>query len=218
MRFLIYSKEKKSEFKDLIHFLEKDRLIIVDFFNDMEEAEYCAEIRKYDTCLIESSKSMVTYVNFLKALKDYNPESNSLFYGEGKDHKIINYYIKNNLLLGTKEELFNKLYAEIDEEIIYKNIIINTKNEKKIWIVENGKRKEVEIYTKIDFFLLTYFLRHYDEKLNISRLIDAISKEPELTKSSIAETSISSIRKLFKEELNLNPIKAFRKVGYRFSY
>ena len=161
---------------------------------------------------------MVKYVNFLRAIKDYNPEAKNIFYGEAKHDKIINYYVKDSSYMEKIEELSNKLYLEIAEEIVYKDIIINTKSEKKIWIIEKGKRKEVEIYTKIDFFLLTYFLRHYDEKLNISRLIDAISKEPELTKSSIAETSISSIRKLFKEELNINPIKAFKKVGYRFSY
>ena len=218
MRFLIYSEGKKDDFKELISFLEKDRLIIVDFFNDMEEAEYCAEIRKYDTCLIESKTNMVKYVNFLKNIKVYNEESKNIYFGDSKDQKIIDYYTKGSQYIQNKQDMFEELYETISAEIHYKNIIINTKNEKKIWIIEDGKRKEIEIYTKIDFFLLTYFLRHYDEKINVGRLIDAISKEPELTKSSIAETSISSIRKLFKEELNINPIKAFKKVGYRFAY
>ena len=72
MRFLIYSKDKKSKFEKQIKFLEKERLIIVDFFNDIEEAGYCAEIRKYDTCIIESEVDMRKYVNFLNLQKHIN--------------------------------------------------------------------------------------------------------------------------------------------------
>ena len=218
MRILIYSKKKKSEFNEIISFLEKERLIIVDYFNDIDEAEYCAEIRKYDKCIIESEINMRKYVNFLKELKDYNSEAQMIFFGEEKDTQIINYYLKNEKYFSNINDIEIYLKEILFRELKYKNIIIDVKDNKKIWIIKDNKKKEIQIKTKIDFFLLTYFLRHHEEKININRLIDAISKEPELTKSSIAETSISSIRRLFKEELGTNPIKAFKKIGYRFSY
>lgn len=221
MRVLIYSKGNKKDFIDLINFFEKERLVFVDFFDDLEEANYCSEIRKYDKFIIETENNIRPFVNLFRGIKDENSEAEILFFGEKIiDSTNLKFYLNNYSFFEKKGDIIKQMRDELKEEIVYKDIKINIENNEKklIKIIKNGKEKEIKISTEIDFFLLTYFLRHYDEKINIDRLIDAISKEPELTKSSIAETSISSIRKLFKKELDINPIKAFKKVGYQFSY
>lgn len=88
---------------------------------------------------------------------------------------------------------------------------------KKIYILKENEYQEIEFTKKFDFYVLLYFLRHYQSTININSLLDATCEEPEFTKDSIIESSISSIRKTFKDILNINPIKAFKKVGYRFS-
>jgi hypothetical protein len=97
------------------------------------------------------------------------------------------------------------------------NLFVNIKT-KEIFIKnENGEKTKVIFKKKIDFFVLLYFIRHYEEILNISCLLDATCEEPELTKDSIIEASISSIRKTFQSMFGINPIKAFKKIGYQFS-
>ena len=75
----------------------------------------------------------------------------------------------------------------------------------------------LKINKSIDFQVLVYFIRHYGEVININSILSAITEEPEYMNNSPIESSISSIRKIFATYLNLNPIKALKRIGYQFS-
>jgi len=216
MRALIYSEGEKKDFKEIISFLQDDRAGIVDFFNDIEDAEYCSEIRKYDYIFIEYDGTIRKYLNMLKEIRDNNSEAEIIFYGEKVNFSNFSKYSKNMKYINSKKEIYEDLLNKIKKEIKERNIVINTKTQE-IWIIKDNKRVPLKLKAAIDFYILVYFLRHYNTKININRLLDAVSKEPELTKNSIAESSISSIRKVFKTTLGENPITSFKKVGYCFS-
>lgn len=216
MRTLIFSENDRNDFNKIVDFIQNERAGIVDFFNHIDEAEYCSEIRKYDYILIEYDGTIRRYLNMLKEIRDNNPEAQIIFFGQEVDFSYFSKYSKNMKYITSTTKIYEELLDEIKIELNKGKIRINTKT-KKIWLKEEGTEKELKLDASIDFFILVYFIRHYNEKININRLLDAVSKEPELTKNSIAESSISSIRKVFKTALGTNPITSFKKVGYCFS-
>ena len=216
MRTLIFSENNKKDFDKIIDFIENERAGIVDFFNHINEAEYCSEIRKYDYILIEYDGTIRKYLNMLKEIRDNNPDSEIIFFGKEVNFSNFSKYSKHMKYINSTSKIYEELLEKIKIELNKGKIRINTKT-KKIWIKENNIETELELDASIDFYILVYFIRHYNEKINIDRLLDAVSKEPELTKNSIAESSISSIRKVFKKAMGKNPITSFKKVGYCFS-
>lgn len=120
----------------------------------------------------------------------------------------------------SKEEL-TKDIVELTEKWFLNTPIVNNMSidhENRVLKLET-KHGEVTIDIKknIDYQILIYFMRHYGEVININSILSAITAEPELMNNSPIESSISSIRKLFNLNLGLNPIKAFKRVGYQFS-
>lgn len=223
MRILIFSHNESKKFKPIVQFLEKQALAKVDVFNDIEEAEYCADIRTYDYIFVEYIESLrKTYMGFLKIAQNKVIRPNITVFGNeiseaGKD--IFNLYNVERFLENEKDvikDLETLLKSEISHEIEGNNIRIDLK-EKKAWLKKRDEEIEIVFKKKIDFYVFVYFVRHYKETININAILDATCTEPELTKDSIIEASISSIRKTFKSLIDKNPIKAFKKVGYEFS-
>jgi DNA-binding response OmpR family regulator len=160
-------------------------------------------------------------MNFLRYANDKNPNIKIILIGQSLKNENLSIYEKYNIYNTVKTDPNFKILKEISKEFLINNIEegilkINVK-EKKVWIKKNNEPVEIYFKKKIDFYVFLYFMRHYKETINISNLLDATCEEPELTKDSIIESSISSLRKTFKELLNLNPIKAYKKVGYEFS-
>jgi len=221
MRILIFN-EKHEVPNKFIEKIKSEMVAMVDYFNDYEEAEYCAGIRNYDYIFVHyEAKYRLKYLNFFKDARDKNKNAKIILFGEKVKEDHIDFYKKFNL-----DEIINQELTEIDMYDILKQdnsewierglIKINVK-EKKVWIKGEKEDTEITFKKKIDFYVFLYFVRHYKETINVSNLLDATCEEPELTKDSIIESSISSLRKTFKELLHLNPIKAFKKVGYEFS-
>jgi DNA-binding response OmpR family regulator len=220
MRILIFT--EKGNLSTFKKYLEKEHLAKVDLFNDYEDAEYCADIRFYDIIYIYySNKYKSKLMNFFRYANNKNENVKIILFGEKLKSENLELYNKYNLFKIIKEDLnFEKLKEE-SKEVLKENIEegilkINVK-EKKVWILKDNEHVEIYFKKKIDFYVFLYFMRHYKETINISNLLDATCEEPELTKDSIIESSISSLRKTFKELLGLNPIKAYKKVGYEFS-
>jgi DNA-binding response OmpR family regulator len=227
MRIMIFLESlNEDSLEKEIKYIQKNMHAKIDIFNDYEEAEYCMDIRQYDLVYLEYNKKYEkNYYNFFAYAnkKEIVPNVFLLTEEDTKNNLIIkNFSEKYNFIKEEKKENFNlkkhllSLNPEEENIIIRDNLKIDLKN-KKIYILKQNEYQEVEFTKKFDFYVLLYFLRHYQSTININSLLDATCEEPEFTKDSIIESSISSIRKTFKDILNINPIKAFKKVGYRFS-
>lgn len=229
MRILLATETlEKTEIKKGIKFLEEELCMKVDFFeNDYETTEYCIDVRHYDLVYLEYNKKYdnIFYSCFGYAKKkEFIPKINLIVSEEQKKNnytleKFINNYNFVNII--SKED-FN-LEEHISEKMLGESTLIERDDlkislkDKKVTFNKNGEDIEIEFKKGIDFYVLLYFIRNYKETINISSLLDATCAEPEYTKNSIIESSISSIRKLFKSIFDINPIKNSKKVGYRFS-
>ncbi len=227
MRILFFSDKKTKMTEQMVKSFKSDLFATVDFFTDLEEASYCMDIRSYDLAIIEYKESFYKkYYNLLGASR--KKEENVIipkiiFFGEEMSKEIQENFSKYDVNLfksgfeNLLEESLEVLLENDDISIIEReNLIVNVKT-KEIFFVDNNKKTKLIFKKKIDFFVLLYFIRHYQEIINISCLLDATCEEPELTKDSIIEASISSIRKTFQSVIGKNPIKAFKKIGYQFS-
>ena len=222
MRILIYAKKIDRNFKNTVKKLEEDYVTKIDLFDDYEEAEYCVDIRFYDLIILEFEEEKHSkLLNFFKYARDKNERSKIIMFGNGiKDFHLkmyerfgINQIIKEDM---KHTKVKNIIKSEISTTIEHDILKVDVK-EKKVWINKDGEHIEISFKKKTDFYVFLYFMRHYKETINVSNLLDATCEEPELTKDSIIESSISSLRKTFNELLGINPIKAFKKVGYNFS-
>jgi len=220
MRILFHSTDKIN-YQNIIKKAEEDLFAKVDFFTDYEEAEYCIDIRYYDFIFIQyNEKNKKKYLNLFKSSLEYNKNSKIFLFGSNLKKELYQRYDYVNFIerdLEEKDILY--IIKNYSSNIIEKDILKVNVKEKKVWITNEKKEKiEVSFKKKIDFYVFLYFMRHYKETINIQNILNATCEEPELTKDSIIESSISSIRKTFKEIVGINPIKAFKKVGYRFSF
>lgn len=228
MRIMIFSETKtQNEIQNEIDYLENKLYAKVDYFNDYELAEYCMDIRTYDVIYFEYlPKFDKSYYNFLGYIKnkEVTPKVYLMKSSNEKESTIVKSFISNYDFLEITfidkinfvEHIEKTLSCAEENILIRDNIHIDLKD-KKIFFEKDGELKEIQFKKKFDFYVLLYFMRHYKSTININSLLDATCSEPEFTKDSIIESSISSIRKSFKEILDINPIKAFKKVGYRFS-
>lgn len=217
MRIMLYTNGRtESEFQKQIDILENSLCAKVDFFDDYEDAEYCMDTRHYDLVIIEYNKSLNNkYYNILGYIKKKEISPKAYVFGkELSAGKTVLDSASNYIeLLDNYDfdllDLVNKNTNTIIEE---EDIKIDVKN-KKIFI----KNQEVEFKKEFDFYVLLYFMRHYKSTLNIQSILSATCSNPEYSKDSLIESSISSIRILIEKITGINPIKAFKKVGYRFS-
>lgn len=221
MRILIYTKNITKKIRDITKEIEKDFVTRIDLIEDYEEAEYCVRIRFYDLILVEFEKERrIQFMNFFNHSRKKNKHSNIIIFGKDITDSELDLYKKYNLSKiiyenlneGNIKNIIQNTYSTIIENDILK---IDVKN-KKVWIMKEGYT-EISFKKKIDFYVFLYFMRHYKETINISNLLDATCEEPELTKDSIIESSISSLRKTFNNLIGVNPIKAFKKIGYNFA-
>lgn len=218
MRIFIYTKNRK-DFKKDIPFLQENLYARVDFFEDIEEAEYCIDIRHYDIVYIEYQKEYhKKYFNILKSINNMSIKPIVYFLNAEKinDFNLYPFINKDELTIDFKKHII-KILPNNESKIIKKgDLTINIKN-KNIFYEKDGELKEIVFEKSFDFLVFLYFVRNYGDVININNLLDATCEEPEHAKNSLIESSISSIRKSFQEILKLNPIKAFKKVGYQFS-
>jgi len=209
----------------------KENIFFDIFQEDLEEAEYCIEIRQYDLIIIDFKKeNFKRYYNILGLLsKQYKLDYNLVLFVKDKNqsqyksfidrkneiYKNVNLEIKEeiptlNSIISYIESYFETIPKIIDIKIDYDNKILNLKT-------NTNEVVSLKINKSIDFQVLVYFIRHYGEVININSILSAITEEPEYMNNSPIESSISSIRKIFATYLNLNPIKALKRIGYQFS-
>jgi DNA-binding winged helix-turn-helix (wHTH) protein len=219
---------KKNISKEINKNYEKS--LFFDFFSeDIEEAEYCIEIRNYDLILINfNKKHYCKYYNILSILKKYykldynlivfNKDKNlsqfkSFLEKKSEIYKNVNLTTENNIdfkyIVNIIEDYFETIPKIVDLSVNHKDKTVKI-------ITNNNEEVILKIEKNIDFQILTYFVRHYGEVININSILSAIINEPEYMNNSPIESSISSIRKLFKQSLSINPIKAFKRIGYQF--
>lgn len=219
MRILLFTENREKKDAKEIAFLEDNLQIKIDFFTNLEEAEYCAEIRHYDIVYIEYMKKYHNkYHNILSTLSKKNNNCKVFMLNNGESLKDFEKYSpkEESLDLNIRKHLILILPENETEIIKRENLIINVKK-KTIFYEKEGEMIEIVFKKEFDFSVFLYFIRNYESIINISNLLDATCSEPEYTKDSLVEASISSIRKTFFNLFEINPIKAFKKVGYRFS-
>lgn len=229
MRILIGTETiTEKELKNGIDFLEDELCMKVDFYEkDYETTEYCIDIRHYDMAYIEYNKKYdnILYTCFGYAKKkEVVPKINLIV---SEDQKKNNHTLKKFTDNYSFVKILNKedfdLEKHVSEEMLGESTLIERDNlklslkDKKITFTKDGEEMILEFKKGIDFYVLLYFIRNYKETVNMRSLLDATCSEPEYTKNSIIESSISSIRKMFKDIFDINPIKNSKKVGYRFS-
>jgi hypothetical protein len=223
MRVLIYG-DVVEDSKDYINYFKTKLFANVDIFDDLDEAAYCLEIRHYDLVVIEYiDEWSKKYLSIFKSIKEdieTNPTLNRkiFFYGDDID-KLTKYdFITETFKELNVFEQIKKYYPLEKELIIEKDgLKVDLKNKRIVYINDNNKEVELEFFKKIDFYVILYFMRNYQSIINIDHILEAVFEEPELTTDSKIESSISSIRSTFKTIGDLNPIKSFKKVGYKFS-
>lgn len=218
MRILMLTDSYKNDEKD-ISFLEKSLEVKFDFFDNIEDAEYCSFIRDYDIVYLEYKREYhKKYHNILAYLKKENQPKVYIITSQKENLKDFERYEfkEENIDFNLKNHLIETLPNNESEIIKRDNIIINI-NSKTVFYEKDSEMIEVKFEKDFDFTVFLYFIRNYESTINIKNLLNATCAEPEYAKDSLVETSISSIRKTFISMFAINPIKAFKKVGYRFS-
>lgn len=236
----ILSDSENEEIKSSIKKEYQDCIFIDVFSEDIELAEYCLDIRMYDLIFINfRNENKTKYFNLVSILAKYyeldyqlqvycNPNEERSFHIFEDRMKEVYSSVKVNYLgsFFSKEQVLKDIIQRTEEYFltipIVEDISINYEDQTVNLKTEHG-RVTIAIKKNIDFQILIYFMRHYGEVININSILSAITDEPELMNNSPIESSISSIRKIFKntvetkDESIFNPIKAFKRVGYRFS-
>lgn len=218
MRILMLTDSYKNDEKD-ISFLEKSLEVKFDFFDNIEDAEYCSFIRDYDIVYLEYKREYhKKYHNILAYLKKETQPKVYIITSQKENLKDFERYEfkEENIDFNLKNHLIETLPNNESEIIKRDNIIINI-NSKTVFYEKDSEMIEVKFEKDFDFTVFLYFIRNYESTINIKNLLNATCAEPEYAKDSLVETSISSIRKTFISMFAINPIKAFKKVGYRFS-
>jgi len=213
------------------------KCMFFDVTDDVDEADYCISMRLYDLFFLNIDEKLLNnkkYLNILRTLHNqYKQYTLYITYDES---------IKESLLTNLKNKI-KKSYSSVDENTQYINktnlniedfIKEETTNhflsiplkeissinyEERIITIMTEEDKEVELVIKknLDFQVVLYFIRHYTEVINIDAILSGIAQEPEFINNSPIESSISSIRKIFKKSLQVNPIKAFKRIGYQLT-
>lgn len=208
----------------------KDCIFFDSFKDDIDEAIYCVDIRVYDIIYINFNPSFYKkYLNIIGTLnRDYDLKYKLFMFVENeKDNSFIDFksaiksykkveinYIDSNMV--NKSDFIIENTEFIFKEIPNIKTISVNHADKTLTIKTKDGDVVFPMYKMIDMQVILYFLRHYGEVININSIVSSISKEPEFMSNSPIESSISSIRKLFKTNAGLNPIKAFKRVGYQF--
>jgi len=233
MRILIYTKNKeiteslfKKSNQDIFVFLN------IDIVNDLEEARYLLDIRSYNEVFLDfNEKNYKRYFNLFKILNTLpsgSPCNISLFLT--KDNSNLLSIFKSHatkiyknvkpqyaMISEEKDFIINKIQKRFFEipEIIEKYEIDLKKRTVNLLI--NNEPFSIHIKSKRDFHVLIFFIQNYGEVLNISTIISATVKEPEIKNSSTIESAISAIRKIFEKITSKEIIVSHKKVGYRFA-
>lgn len=208
----------------------KDCIFFDYFQDDIDEAIYCVDIRVYDIIYIKFNPLFYKkYLNIIGTLnRDYDLKYKLFMFVENNiDNSFISFkeaihsykkveinYIDSTVI--NKPEFIIENTEFIFKEIPHIKTISVNHEEKTLTIKTKDGDVIFPMYKMIDMQVILYFLRHYGEVININSIVSSISSEPEFMSNSPIESSISSIRKLFKTNAGLNPIKAFKRVGYQF--
>lgn len=218
MRVLIFTESINKDKKEM-SFLEENLQIKIDSLDNLDEADYYAYIRHYDIIYIEYMKEYhKKYHNILSTISKKESGCKVFMLTKGESLKDFERYApkEESIDFNMRKHLILTLPENEAEIIKRENLIINIKK-KTIFYEKDGEMVEILFKKKFDFSVFLYFMRNYESIINMSNLLNATCSEPEYTKDSLVEASISSIRKTFLNLFDINPIKAFKKVGYRFS-
>jgi len=237
MRVALINYEDKEIASKLAIKEEYKNCIFFDELEGLDNSSYYIDIRMYDLVFINISnedKIDKKIFNIFKTLAD-DYENYQIVLTHNKDiskNKLetlttaintIYKKIKPNLSfleLPDREIIgsFSKSIGSYFTSIPLKEVSSINYKERELTITTHMEKEVVIKITKdIDFQVILYFIRHYNQIINIDTILSGISQEPELMNNSPIETSFSSIRKTFSK-LNINPIKAFKRVGFQITF
>lgn len=222
MRVLFFSKSiSKDEIQEDINFLEKNLEVNVDYFDDLDDAEYCLDIRHYDYVIMEYVDRLYPkYFNIKKVLHYKELQPNVFFFNETKRTNELGFEFKTRDFDSFKNYLLS-IIPEDESEFIKKDNIIAYIKTKSIFYKDNEDNLiEIVIEKDFDFKVLLYFIRNYEKIINLKSLLDATCQEPEIATNFSIEASITSIRKIFRKlfkKKEINPIVSLKKSGFKFS-
>lgn len=231
MRLLIFSESIDPEFfqKEVDFF--KDKLFSqVDTFTSYDTAEYCVDIRTYDLIFVEYNPMYhKKYYNILGSLQRQDHKKSIYLFGDNlsRARELFENYDFINRIDGLNFSLIEEAEKHVstsEKEICKNSIKIDLRERSVYFDIKEDKEKNIEASSKtikfkkeFDFLVVLYFIRHYDNIIKVSALLDATCEEPEEKKDSLIEASISKIRKEFACTGGINPIRSYKKIGYKFS-
>lgn len=213
--------------------------IIIDTFgntaNELEEALYCMEIRRYDlVCVYYESSMKNKYCSMLGVI-------NKLY-----EHRVASYFIcddsPSELSFQSFQSYVKETFPKLDvnftdqgmnnkelamflaktcefffvHELRFRNITLDPK-EKTVTIHSDSGKLTMYLEKSHNFLVLSYFLRNYGQTISFSELMSAITEEPEEASESLVDNAIHFIRQMFKS-FKIDPITSFRKNGYKFNH
>ena len=211
--------------KDIVNFLTKKKLAIVDAYTELDLAEYCLYVRTYDFIIIDANISLPEIGTFLKHIGEITKlDSNGTQVIFNKtnltENEIARYIQTEYSCVNGEKELKALISNKVAGTMAFGNMKVSVKDESvtiSILAAEGSEEREEHtiILAPLEHRIMTYFFRHYSELISIDRLQSAVSEEPEFTTKTTIEGAISDIKKKFKK-INkiLSPIVNKKKVGY----
>jgi len=221
MRVLFYSDQPElNENQLLMQRLIDTKLAIIDDISDVLDAEYHLYVREYDLVVIDSSESfghLATLLKMINTKHKENPFLNVVLNRLTLSEAQIKQYLKFNYYSSSKiSDVSTHLEKLYPFAINRDGVSVKINGPKLEIVVKQGRKRKSVSLSKIEFRLVVYFLRHYNEKVHMDRLLSAISDEPEYTGKTTIETAISKIKQKFQKGIQVTPITNFKKVGYLF--
>lgn len=219
MRILIYTNNKEQfveQNQEQLDNLDELYGVKADLYSDIDEIEYCMSVRVYSLIFAEYNENKVkNFYNIIAEAKRNNIEI--FIFGDFSNSFHFN-RLKTDYNPNIIEGLFD-LTKEVKQRIktsSNKYISCNIKD-RKILVELNNVKTELEFEKTLDFFVMLYFIRNYDNIVCFNSLLSACCSEPEYVRNSSVDSSIASIRKMFQDCFNINPIVSLKKIGYKFS-
>ena len=217
----------------------------IDFFNEYDLLEYCADIRFYDFIIAELSPAQKYQIlDTMRTLESkskeniYRPKTNFfLTYNpslDNRDYKsaysLVRSRIEKNGHSGYNKEIIPVASPERIGQMVQKaskegmsNFIENVNFAKQeIGFKTNEDRKLTFVAKRkksgrLDFNVFLYLLRHPGKYIPTCDILSATTPEPEMCDVTRIESALMQIRNFFRENGVKKGVENRRKFGYTLS-
>lgn len=213
MRLLTYNINE-----EIIDYLDKNNLYIIDIAEDIEDAIYHSSVRYYNMIVVKFNN----YYDCMQILKNINCRFTAvIFISKSPDKKfqlkllksgamdILEAPVSNSYLL-TKIESIHR--ENFQESIIYKDkFTANIKDE----YLHDNEKNILKLNGK-SFSILAYLLKNrHRGSISKDELLQTNWEEPEMVSDNVIEVNINQIRNALKKEFDDNFIETIRHKGYK---